>query len=92
LEAGKPWVIAILVGSTLLNAAYFLPIVYAAWFKPPVAPWPEAHRRGRFETAWPLLFPPLVTALLAVAVGLFAGTSYSPLGWTKLITDQEYLP
>jgi multicomponent Na+:H+ antiporter subunit D len=74
LEAGEPWGIAILVGSTLLNAAYFLPIVYAAWFKPPVVPWPEEHTHGRYETKWSLLLPPLVTALLALVVGLFAGT------------------
>jgi multicomponent Na+:H+ antiporter subunit D len=66
--------------------------VYAAWCKSPAGAWPEEHARGRFETAWPLLLPPLVTALLAVAIGLFAGTSYSPLGWARLITAQEYLP
>jgi formate hydrogenlyase subunit 3/multisubunit Na+/H+ antiporter MnhD subunit len=57
VEAGEPWVIAVLASSTLLNAAYFLPIVHAAWFKPPVGPWPEEHHHGRCETPWTLLLP-----------------------------------
>jgi multicomponent Na+:H+ antiporter subunit D len=92
VEAGKPWVIVVLVGSTLLNAAYFLPIIYAAWFKPPAGPWPAERPHGRLEAAWPLLFPPLATALLAVAVGLWAGAPFSPLGWARLITAREYQP
>ena len=33
--AGAEWVILLLVVSSLLNAAYFLPILYRAWFLPP---------------------------------------------------------
>ena len=33
LEAGQDWVILVLALSSLLNAAYFLPIVYRGWFK-----------------------------------------------------------
>lgn len=33
LEAGAPIFIAVLIGSALLNAAYFLPIIIAAFFK-----------------------------------------------------------
>jgi len=36
LDAGQEWVILILMGSSVLNAAYFLPILYAAWFTPPL--------------------------------------------------------
>ncbi len=39
-DAGQPWVIGVLAASGLLNAAYFLPIVYAAWFKRPAHPGP----------------------------------------------------
>ena len=31
VEAGQPWVIAVLVASTVLNAAYFLPVIGRAW-------------------------------------------------------------
>jgi multicomponent Na+:H+ antiporter subunit D len=33
VEAGLHWPIYLLAGSSLLNAAYFLPILHAAWFR-----------------------------------------------------------
>jgi len=91
LEAHMPWVLGVLVASSLLNAAYFLPILYAAWFKPQAGPWPAETPRGRFETHWLLLWPPLVTALLTVGAGLFAAAPFSPLEWARLIAAREYL-
>ncbi len=38
IETGNAWVIAILAGSSVLNAIYFLPLVYRAWFVAPVNP------------------------------------------------------
>jgi multicomponent Na+:H+ antiporter subunit D len=35
VQAGEPWVVAVLAASTLLNAAYFLPLLRRAWFAPP---------------------------------------------------------
>jgi multicomponent Na+:H+ antiporter subunit D len=93
LEADMPWVLAVLAASSLLNAAYFLPILHAAWFKPQAVPWPEergATRRGR-ETGWLLLAPPLATAAATLFVGLFAGAALTPLDWAKLIVAREYL-
>ncbi len=92
LEAGQSWVILILAGSSLLNAAYFLPVLYAAWFKEPVGSWPAERSFGRHETALALLIPPVITAILALALGLFASTPFSPYQWASFITDQEYLP
>jgi len=53
LEAGHPWVVAVLVVSTLLNAAYFLPIVYSAWFARPEEPAGE----GAFPASGPASGP-----------------------------------
>ena len=92
LETGQHWVILLLIGSSLLNAAYFLPILYAAWFKSPPSSWPQAHSFGRKETAWALLLPPMITALLALAAGLLANAPFSPLQWATFITSLEYLP
>jgi len=92
LEAGQNWVIFILAGSSLLNAGYFLPILYAAWFKAPPAAWPDERFYGRGETAWALLAPPVLTALLTLAVGLLASTPFSPLQWARFITTLEYIP
>jgi len=93
LQAGQDWVILVLAGSSLLNAGYFLPILHAAWFRPPPDSWPEEHDFGRKETAWTLLLPPLLTAALALGVGLLALLPFSPLAWAKLIAAREfYLP
>lgn len=93
IAAGLPWVQAVLTASALLNAAYFLPILWRAWFRPAPAAWPQEHipAKGLRETAWLLLLPPVLTALAVVAAGVFAGSDYSPLHWAKLIADREYL-
>ncbi|MCE9672106.1 monovalent cation/H+ antiporter subunit D family protein [Myxococcus stipitatus] len=90
LEAREPWLVAVLLMSTLLNAGYFLPILYTAWFQSPVEPW--APKARRWEVGPALLLPTVATALLSLAAGLFAGAELSPLGWTKLITEREFRP
>lgn len=92
LEAGVAhWVLPVLIASSLLNAAYFLPILYRAWFRPPPTVWPaEQPRSGRWEMPGALLWPPVVTAVLALAAGLFAAAPYSPLEWAELIAAREY--
>ena len=92
LEAGQGWVIVVLAGSSVLNAGYFLPVLYAAWFKSPPDGWPAERSFGRSETAWSLLAPPVVTALLTLAAGLLASAPFSPLQWARFITGQEFLP
>jgi multicomponent Na+:H+ antiporter subunit D len=90
-EAGSDWVLAILVTSSLLNAAYFFPILYRAWFREAPRRWPEEHiSAGRMETSAALLWPPVITALLALAAGLFAAVPVSPLEWAQLIARREY--
>lgn len=90
LEAQAYWVLGVLAISSILNAAYFLPIINAIWFKEQDQPWPKKLPKLRLETHWMLLLPPLVTAFCALAVGLFASTSFSPLAWSSLITTREY--
>lgn len=91
LDAGQDWVILVLAGSSLLNAAYFLPILHTAWFKVPPDTWPAERSFGRRETSWMLLAPPLVTALLTLAMGILASAPFSPLQWARFITTQEFL-
>lgn len=90
LEAHQDWVLFVLVGSTLLNAAYFLPILHVAWFREAPESWPEERDYGRKETAWALLLPPLVTAAMALAAGLLAFAPFSPLEWAKVISPREF--
>ena len=86
-SAGQYWVILVLLASTVLNAMYFLPLLHRAWFRPPAE---GDNRLG--EASLGLLGPAVFAGLAAVAVGLFAGFGWSPLGWVKLIVAREYTP
>ncbi|MDY0040129.1 MAG: proton-conducting transporter membrane subunit [Desulforhabdus sp.] len=90
LEAGQGWAVAVLMVSTLLNAAYFLPILYVAWFKEPRLTWPERAPQDLLESDWRLLLPTLATAMLSLTAGLLAGLSISPVGWVRMIIKQAY--
>lgn len=90
LEAGQYWVISVLIGSSLLNAAYFLPVLHRIWFREPPDAWPAERNFGNKETAWALLLPPVVTALLALLAGLMASAWFSPLGWVQFIAQREF--
>lgn len=90
-ESGANWVLAVLLMSSLLNAAYFLPLIYRAWFEPKPAAWPQPRVLSRvFETHALLLFPPLVTALLVLLLGIFAGLNVTTLGWVQWLINQEF--
>ncbi|WP_242519078.1 complex I subunit 5 family protein [Halochromatium roseum] len=93
VDAGQYWVLVILAASTLLNAGYFLPILYKAWFRDPPDEWPKEHLfGGRFETMGALLWPPVITAALCLIAGLLAAAPFSPLEWATLIARREYAP
>ncbi|WP_010629494.1 proton-conducting transporter membrane subunit [Halomonas sp. KM-1] len=96
VQANMPWVILVLVASSLLNAAYFLPILYRLWFRPGpahgVGEWPEERHLGRFETSGWLLWPAVATALFSIMAGLFAGLPFSPLDLATFVTAEEYTP
>ena len=85
LAVSNWWVLGVLVASSLLNAAYFLPIVTAAWFGKQAGPWPEDRGHGRLETGWMILIPPLITAFIVLAVGAVANAQFSPLAWVRFI-------
>jgi len=86
LQSGAPWVLVVLAASTLLNAAYFLPLLYRIWF---VESSTEETLAGR---PLGIIAPAVLTGLAAIAVGLFAGSALSPLGWATSIVEQNYLP
>jgi len=90
IEAGQVWVVAVLAASSALNAAYFLPILAAAWFHPEERPW--RGRRGPHEADLMLLLPTLATAGLSLGAGLLAGLPFSPLWLALLAVAEVYLP
>ena len=92
IDAGMPWALAVLLASSLLNAAYFLPILRTAWFDAPPPHWPHEHiaaRPGAETSPW-LLWPTVAGAILALAAGSSASLPGSPLGWAQMIADREY--
>ncbi|MEO5677192.1 MAG: monovalent cation/H+ antiporter subunit D family protein [Usitatibacter sp.] len=68
--AMRDWIaVAALTASTLLNAAYFLPIVYRAFLVAPAA----GDRGAHGEAPAPMLVAQSLTALAAVALFFFPG-------------------
>ena len=92
LDMGQPWVVGVLIVSSLLNAAYFLPVLRVVWFEDPPEAWPAERSFGRSETSLMLLLPTLSTAFSALAVGLLASMPLSPLQWASLVASLEYRP
>jgi len=88
IESGLGWVLAVLLFSSLLNAAYFLPILRLAWFEPPPPRWPHEVGHGPLHGSDheplhdPSEMPPrtgdaapllLLPTLCAAALALLAG-------------------
>ncbi|MBN2507477.1 MAG: monovalent cation/H+ antiporter subunit D family protein [Verrucomicrobia bacterium] len=68
LDARSVGILAVLLASTLLNAAYFAPVVYHAFFSPP----PAGQRTVLFKEASPAMVVPLtLTAVISVGLGLY---------------------
>jgi multicomponent Na+:H+ antiporter subunit D len=68
LDAGSLLVIGVLIISTILNAAYFAPVVYQGFFGHPS----EADARHRYAEAHPAMVVPLsITALISVVIGFY---------------------
>ena len=92
LAANMDWVVVVLVLSSLLNAAYFLPVLHRLWFREPGGNWPHERHWGRLETSAWLFWPPMLTAVMTVMVGVLASLPFSPLSWAELIVLREYSP
>ncbi|WP_131105292.1 complex I subunit 5 family protein [Ornithinimicrobium sufpigmenti] len=89
LEADQPWVVAVLLSSALLNALYFLPVIYVMWFREPGEPVLAGQgHHGRGEAPLTLLVPAVTTASLALAAGLLAAAPFSPLAAAQVIAER----
>ncbi len=63
--------LATIILSTVLNAAYFLPIIYMAWFMRETEPVSNDHG----EAPWPAVLALSLTALLTILFFFFHGTT-----------------
>ncbi len=68
-EADNYVALMTIIASTALNAAYFLPIVYLAWFASEDEPVSNLHG----EAPWPAVLALTITAALTIAFFLFNG-------------------
>ncbi|MDJ0908787.1 MAG: monovalent cation/H+ antiporter subunit D family protein [Woeseiaceae bacterium] len=68
-EADNYVALMTIIASTALNAAYFLPIVYLAWFAREDEPVANPHG----EAPWPAVLALTITAALTIAFFLFNG-------------------
>ena len=70
IDAQSIGIIVVLLISTLLNAAYFAPVVYQAFFGKTSA----EDAKHQFTEAHPSMVIPLgITAVISVVIGLFQG-------------------
>ena len=70
LQADQVILMAALLLSTLLNAGYFVPIFYRAFF---MAPKPEANIEQYSEAPKVMVIPLCVTAGISLLLGIFPG-------------------
>ncbi len=68
LDARSLGIVVVLLASTLLNAAYFAPVVYSAFFGKPSAADAQHHYH---EAPWTMVVPLSITAIISVAIGLY---------------------
>lgn len=68
LDTANIFALSVVAASTLLNAAYFLPIIYAAFFKP-LSPADQHHAHG--EAPWQMVVALTITALATVVLFFF---------------------
>jgi multicomponent Na+:H+ antiporter subunit D len=69
-DAGSVGIIIILLVSTLLNTAYFAPVIYHAFFGKPL-PGDAGHHHGEAHPA--MVIPLSITAAISVVIGLYPG-------------------
>jgi len=78
LEAGQIAILVVLLTSTVLNAAYFVPIIYKAFFEEP------AHAKDLehvTEAPYAVVIPLSITAVLSVLLGLYPDYFLNLIKW-----------
>jgi multicomponent Na+:H+ antiporter subunit D len=91
VQAGAWWVVPVLLVSTALNAAYFLPVIRTAYFDADDGAWSDPGEGVLGEADPRLLVPALCTAGLSLAAGVLVGSGWSPVDWVELILARGLL-
>lgn len=86
LQAHRPYFIAVLLISSLLNAIYFLPIVYTAFFKGDK----KQAEFPRNETSKSMLVPVLITGAFVIILGVFVTVPGLPYSLVKVVVGSVF--
>ena len=88
IEANQIPILMILLASTILNAAYFLPITYKAFFekeKPDDAHHGDAHHHEEIKEIPMVVIPLVLTAIISLIIGIypnyFLGLAQEVIKW-----------
>jgi len=73
IDAQQMFALGVIIVSTLLNAAYFLPIIYAAFFRSPESNTEVGHEAAHAEAPLAMLLAITVTALGTMVLFFFPG-------------------
>lgn len=82
-QGGKSVFLGLLLVSSMLNAAYFLPIAYTAFFDKPDNEF-EPVEKGKPETTYLMLVPIIATTVGSFILGVFATLPGLPLSIAKI--------
>ncbi len=74
MQSGNWLALLVMIVSTILNAAYFLPIVFRAFFAEPVG---DGHEHSIGEAPWPILFAIAITATATVILFFMPNVPYA---------------
>ncbi len=66
VERGSAWLLGVLLGSSLLSAAYLGPVVYKAYFEEA----PDSGQSKVREVPW-IVIPLVLSALASLALGVY---------------------
>ena len=83
-------IVGVLTLSSLLNATYFLPMVYRIWFEQPLDLQRKLTGYKGFESSLMFVVPLVFTAVLTLLLGVFAFSDFSALQWVISIVRREY--
>ncbi len=83
LEAGHVIFVLVLLVSAMLNAAYFFPVIYNAFFKKPLEGESEYD-----EAPWMMLGPIIVTTIAILILGALANLPFTPLALAHVAVNE----
>jgi multicomponent Na+:H+ antiporter subunit D len=84
LEAGHVIFVLVLLVSAMLNAAYFFPVIYNAFFKKPI----EEGESEYDEAPWMMLGPIVVTTITILILGALANLPFTPLALAHVAVNE----